>query len=70
MKPGVDRAVGQVLDAVAPWRAVRDYLNFRDTSDDPGRFFDPETLERLRTVKTTYDPAGLFRSNHPVAADA
>ncbi|WP_188194121.1 FAD-binding oxidoreductase [Nonomuraea sp. SYSU D8015] len=68
MKDGVEGAVRHVLEAVAPWRAAQDYLNFRDTSAAPDHFFDPGTLERLRAVKNTYDPAGLFRSNHPIAA--
>ncbi|NRQ37762.1 FAD-binding oxidoreductase, partial [Nonomuraea sp. NN258] len=68
MRGPVSDAVRQVLTAVAPWRAARDYPNFRETSDDPGAFHDQATLARLRAVKQSYDPAGLFRANHPVGA--
>ncbi len=44
------------------------YLSF-ETDQRPERLgdaFPPATLERLREVKATYDPTGLFRDNFPV----
>jgi FAD/FMN-containing dehydrogenase len=33
---------------------------------DAGDFFDTDTWERLRRVKSAYDPENLFRGNHQV----
>src|SRR5215210_9538240 len=55
-------AVGIAMDAGA---AGRRYLNFTESPTDPRAFFPDATLERLRAVKTAYDPAGVFLSNHP-----
>ena len=44
------------------------YLSF-ETRTDPAlvaQAFPPKTLARLRDVKGTYDPEGLFRDNFPV----
>lgn len=53
-------------DAMKPWDAGR-YLNFSDEVEDIGVAFPPETVERLRAAKATYDPENLFHANHPVA---
>jgi FAD/FMN-containing dehydrogenase len=51
--------------AMRPWDAGR-YLNFSDEVEDIGVAFPPETVERLRAAKGTYDPENLFHANHPV----
>jgi FAD/FMN-containing dehydrogenase len=51
--------------AVAPNR-VGDYANFVEEPADVEAFFDQETWQRLRRVKGLYDPADLFRANHPI----
>jgi len=58
--------IGQIKQAMAPWQAARDYLNFAEGGHDATRFFAPDVLARLRQVKQTYDPADVFQSNHPV----
>jgi FAD/FMN-containing dehydrogenase len=52
--------------AMEPWDAGR-YLNFSDKDEDIAAAFAPETVERLRAAKATYDPENLFHANHPVA---
>jgi hypothetical protein len=74
MSPEMGGAVAAHLDvireALAPWEAETAYLNFAER-DIPGeRIFGPYAHHRLRAVKTAYDPADLFRSNHPVAPAA
>jgi hypothetical protein len=63
----VSAHVGVVREALAPWEAETAYLNFAER-DIPGDYlFGPYAHHRLRAVKSAYDPADLFRSNHPVA---
>jgi FAD binding domain/Berberine and berberine like len=57
--------LGRVRDAAAA-HEVGAYLNYVDVPSDPGRFFDPDTLARLRKVKAQYDPGNVIRANHEV----
>jgi len=41
-------------------------MNFAERPVDANRLFGDETLRRLREVRSTYDPNGLFLANHPV----
>ena len=59
--------IWQVKEALAPWRASRDFLNFQDKGQDAAKFFAPKVLKRLRRVKQAYDPADVFQANHPVS---
>jgi hypothetical protein len=54
-------------EAMAPWDAGR-CLNFSHEHEDIGVAFPPETVERLRAAKATYDPENLFHANHPVVS--
>ncbi|GAA1386573.1 FAD-binding oxidoreductase [Pseudonocardia kongjuensis] len=54
-----------LASALAPWAAESTYLNFVERAGT--RTFPAATLRRLRSVKTTYDPADRIRANHPVA---
>jgi FAD/FMN-containing dehydrogenase len=49
-----------------------EYPNFVEVPADASRFFEPAVWERLRDVKSRYDPADLFAGNHhiPPAAPA
>jgi FAD/FMN-containing dehydrogenase len=53
--------------AVEPWDAGR-HLNFSDETEDIAVAFPPETVERLRAAKESYDPENLFHANHPVVS--
>jgi FAD/FMN-containing dehydrogenases len=60
------RHASVVRAALAPWEAERNYPNFAERSFDVADLFSPATCERLRRVKTHYDPKDLIRSTHPV----
>ena len=62
----IERHIDLVLEALAPWGADRNYLNFAERRVDSSDLYPAETLERLRRVKTHYDPEDLIRSNHPI----
>jgi FAD/FMN-containing dehydrogenase len=64
--PPVRAAVTALLYALAPWRAQGRYLNFAEHPSDVSGFYDAHTWDRLRAVKTAYDPDDLIRSNHPI----
>jgi FAD/FMN-containing dehydrogenase len=58
----VRAALGDVTAAMAPHR-VGDYPNFVETPSDASAFFAPDVWERLRAIKTAYDPADVFAGN-------
>ena len=70
--PEAAQAVGDRLAAIrgtlAPWDSGRSYMNFAERPVDGARLFGEETLGRLREVRATYDPGGLFLANHPVTS--
>lgn len=51
--------IAVVADALSPWAADVHYANFSEQPTGPARFHEEETAIRLRTVKDSYDPAGL-----------
>jgi FAD/FMN-containing dehydrogenase len=55
-----------VKEALAYWDSGREYLNFAEHTTDVRRLWTIEAYHRLREVKAEYDPADMFRSNHPV----
>ena len=68
----VAAALVGVEDALRSCR-VGEYPNFVEHPTEASKLFDPETWERLRSVKAQYDPTDLLRGNHhipPAAADA
>jgi FAD/FMN-containing dehydrogenase len=70
--PGMAEAVGRdlarVRDALTPWDAGREYLNFAETEhgSDTRRMFDATVHARLRAIKADVDPDGIFVANHRI----
>jgi FAD/FMN-containing dehydrogenase len=59
--------VENVVDAMAPWDAGTHYLNFEeDRGVDSRMFYDAETWRLLRSLRTHWDPNGLFLANHQI----
>ncbi|SNQ46754.1 Mitomycin radical oxidase [Frankia canadensis] len=56
----------RVTDALAPFASGREYLNFVDQPADAATGYDPATWARLRAIRASVDPDGLFVANHPV----
>ncbi len=54
------------MTAMARWSAGREYLNFAERSLDTSAGYDKAAWLRLRSVRTDWDPAGLFLANHPI----
>lgn len=48
-----------------PWLAGM-YGNFSSLVDPVAAMYPPDTLARLRAIKTAYDPANLFRRTHNI----
>jgi len=57
--------LGAFKAALEPYDSGR-YFNFVEESFDIAQIFPSDVLERLREVKQRYDPADIFKSNHPV----
>ena len=67
MGDAVGAALADVDAAVRPYRAGY-YPNFVEEPADASAFFDPETWQRLRVAKGTYDPDNVFVGNHYIPA--
>ncbi len=65
MVPGIQASLAQIGAALAPYDAGR-YGSFTEQEQDVGVIFPAAALERLRGVKSEYDPDGVFRANHAV----
>jgi FAD/FMN-containing dehydrogenase len=59
-------AIGALMEAVGPAATGRTPLNFCHTAEEAVGAFDAATLERLREVKRSVDPDGMFLSSHPL----
>jgi hypothetical protein len=62
----VGRHAAALRSALAPWEAGYNYANFAERSFDLADLFPAATCDRLRRVKTRYDPGDLIHSTHPV----
>jgi FAD/FMN-containing dehydrogenase len=67
MAPAINESLDRLIAAMEPWATGVDYLNFADRPSDASRAFDEQTYARLRAIKTSVDPNGLFVAAHPVA---
>ena len=66
MGAAVKAHLSVVKDALAPWDAGREYLNFAERATDVSRLFNGDAYGRLQKVKAEYDPGDMFRANHAV----
>jgi FAD/FMN-containing dehydrogenase len=64
----VEPDLARVDGALAPYDAGRGYYNFVERSVDAAFLFDGETYERLRQVRSQFDPDRIFRANHEISA--
>jgi FAD/FMN-containing dehydrogenase len=58
-------ALADIEATLLPHRAG-EYPNFVEVPADASRFFEPAVWERLRDVKSLYDPHDVFRGNHHI----
>jgi hypothetical protein len=65
-KAAVEAHLARIGEATARYAAERRYFNFVEADVDASTFFDSETLARLRRVRATVDPEGMFRANHAI----
>ncbi len=54
----------KAVDALNAWSNGRRFLNFTDKAVDPASAFSPQTLARLRQLRSQVDPDGLIVGNH------
>ncbi len=52
--------------ALSPWASGSAYLNFAEDAIDPSIAFPARAWDRLKAVKSTVDPHGLFVGNHAI----
>jgi len=62
----IEAAFGAVRTALAEQRSGRAFFNFLGARSDLGSTFPAAARTRLRAIKATTDPGGVFRSNRPV----
>ena len=65
MREAIVAAVDRIEEIFAVCRCGR-YFNFTERRVDASALFPPDAVARLRRVKAEYDPANLFRANHPL----
>jgi FAD/FMN-containing dehydrogenase len=69
MREAIVAAVDRIEEIFTVCRCGR-YFNFTERRVDASALFPGDALARLRRVKTEYDPANLFRANHPILEGA
>jgi hypothetical protein len=51
---------------MAQYQTGRQYLNFAEHPVDPATAYSASTWQRLRQIRSSVDPHGLFIANHPI----
>ncbi len=62
----VHEHVARLMEALEPWEAEHNYMNFAESRRKPATLFSSASYHRLRRIKAIVDPHDLIRSNHPV----
>ncbi len=65
--PVMESAADRVATALEPW-ARGLYPSFVEKSVDVSSGFDPDSWRRLRAVRASVDPEGMFLANHEIPA--
>ena len=63
--PALEADLARLATAFEPDEDGR-YLNFTEVPHDVNEMFPQGAVERMRQVRTQYDPDGLFRANHAI----
>lgn len=63
--PAIEHSLAAVRGAAAGQLTGRAFFNFRSADSDASPCFSAAAAQRLREVKASVDPTGLFRSNRP-----
>jgi hypothetical protein len=58
----------ELMSALAPWRVGGPFVSFLGGADltDVAAAYEPADYQRLRELKTVWDPANVFRINHNI----
>jgi hypothetical protein len=62
-----ETTLAAIQASLAPYR-VGAYPNFVEDEADASTFYDPATWERLREIRSLYDPGDVFKANHAIPA--
>jgi FAD/FMN-containing dehydrogenase len=65
-RPAVEDHLDRIQKELAPYSPGGRVLNFADRPGDVSAGFRPEVWERLKAVKSRYDPARMFVASHQV----
>jgi FAD/FMN-containing dehydrogenase len=65
-QPAIESYLDKIQAELAPYSPGGRVLNFTDRRGDVSAGFRPEVWERLKAVKTQYDPAGMFVAGNQV----
>ena len=56
----------RLVDALAPYRNGRNYLNFAEGVTDAKTAYDENRWLQLKGIRSAVDPHGIFVANHPI----